>query len=236
MNCIANAGFSVLVLWRAETISNCRKGDRIENANFQASRRSPAKRKRFADVSRYFAPPPPDSLAGAQLMRQRERVSVKIRIFQEGTCKFYQNVLYLSCDGVITDGNGLIYMRARYYSPDMRRFINADVVVGDISNAGHKVSANIGLGIGLNYDVFHQSESDYKAIRCDSDHAYKRKTIFNILACEHTQHSASISFGLVSVNNSGEVCVGVSFGAYVGIGANVSFNINLTELKKGLKS
>jgi RHS repeat-associated protein len=42
---------------------------------------------------------------------------------------------YNGRDGVITDGNGLIYMRARYYSPDMRRFINADVVAGDISNA-----------------------------------------------------------------------------------------------------
>ena len=30
-------------------------------------------------------------------------------------------------DGVITDTNGLIYMRARYYSPDMKRFINADI-------------------------------------------------------------------------------------------------------------
>ena len=29
----------------------------------------------------------------------------------------------------------MICMRARYYSPDMRRFINADVVVGEISNA-----------------------------------------------------------------------------------------------------
>ena len=36
---------------------------------------------------------------------------------------------------VITDGNGLIYMRVRYYSPDMRRFINADIVAGAISNA-----------------------------------------------------------------------------------------------------
>ena len=26
-------------------------------------------------------------------------------------------------------------MRARYYSPDMKRFINADVVAGTISNA-----------------------------------------------------------------------------------------------------
>ena len=38
-------------------------------------------------------------------------------------------------DGVITDTNGLIYMRARYYSPEMKRFINADVVPGEISNA-----------------------------------------------------------------------------------------------------
>ena len=53
----------------------------------------------------------------------------------QSPCKFDQNVLHLSCDGVITDGNGLIYMRARYYSPDMRRFINADVVAGSISNA-----------------------------------------------------------------------------------------------------
>ena len=38
-------------------------------------------------------------------------------------------------DGVVTDSNGLIYMRARYYSPDLRRFINADIVSGSISNA-----------------------------------------------------------------------------------------------------
>ena len=37
--------------------------------------------------------------------------------------------------GVITDKNGLVYMRARYYSPEMRRFINADIVAGKITNA-----------------------------------------------------------------------------------------------------
>ena len=42
---------------------------------------------------------------------------------------------YNGRDGVVTDDNGLIYMRARYYSPDMRRFINADIVAGEISNA-----------------------------------------------------------------------------------------------------
>ncbi len=43
--------------------------------------------------------------------------------------------LYNGCDGVVTDDNGLYYMRARYYSPEMRRFVNADIVAGQISNA-----------------------------------------------------------------------------------------------------
>ena len=69
----------------------------------------------------------------------------------QNSCKFDQNVLYLSCDGVSTDENGLIYMRARYYSPDMRRFINADVVAGDISNA---ITLNRFAYAGLALDAF----------------------------------------------------------------------------------
>jgi RHS repeat-associated protein len=42
---------------------------------------------------------------------------------------------YNGRDGVVTDSNGLIYMRARYYSPDMKRFINADIIPGKLSNA-----------------------------------------------------------------------------------------------------
>jgi RHS repeat-associated protein len=34
----------------------------------------------------------------------------------------------------MTDSNGLYYMRARYYNPDIRRFINRDVVQGTIGN------------------------------------------------------------------------------------------------------
>jgi len=33
--------------------------------------------------------------------------------------------------GVLTDPNGLCYMRARYYSPEIRRFVNQDVVIGN---------------------------------------------------------------------------------------------------------
>jgi RHS repeat-associated protein len=42
---------------------------------------------------------------------------------------------YNGRDGVVTDTNGLIYMRARYYSPAMKRFVNADIIPGEISNA-----------------------------------------------------------------------------------------------------
>ena len=43
--------------------------------------------------------------------------------------------LYNGSYGVITDINGLLYMRARYYSPELRRFVNADILMGDINNS-----------------------------------------------------------------------------------------------------
>lgn len=43
--------------------------------------------------------------------------------------------LYVGKDGVMTDSNGLYYMRARYYNTDMNRFVNQDVVVGKIQDS-----------------------------------------------------------------------------------------------------
>jgi RHS repeat-associated protein len=40
--------------------------------------------------------------------------------------------LYNGRDGVMTDENGLYYMRARYYDPTIRRFINRDTLLGEI--------------------------------------------------------------------------------------------------------
>jgi RHS repeat-associated protein len=34
--------------------------------------------------------------------------------------------------GVMTDSNGLYYMRARYYHPEIRRFVNQDVLLGNL--------------------------------------------------------------------------------------------------------
>ena len=43
--------------------------------------------------------------------------------------------LYNGSYGVVTDRNGLYYMRARYYNPDIKRFINQDIKVGDIGSS-----------------------------------------------------------------------------------------------------
>ncbi|WP_421072462.1 RHS repeat-associated core domain-containing protein [Pelotomaculum propionicicum] len=42
--------------------------------------------------------------------------------------------LFNGSHGVIFDGNGIYYMRARYYSPEIRRFINQDPIVGTIAD------------------------------------------------------------------------------------------------------
>jgi len=42
---------------------------------------------------------------------------------------------YNGRDGVMTEANGLYYMRARYYTPDAKRFINRDVLLGNIQQA-----------------------------------------------------------------------------------------------------
>ncbi|WP_052755978.1 RHS repeat-associated core domain-containing protein [Paenibacillus durus] len=55
------------------------------------------------------------------------------RLDHQGTLE--QPFQYNGRDGVMTDANGLYYMRARYYNPDIKRFVNRDVVTGTISGA-----------------------------------------------------------------------------------------------------
>jgi len=42
--------------------------------------------------------------------------------------------LYNGRDGVITDDTGLYYMRARFYNPETRRFVNRDVLLGGVAD------------------------------------------------------------------------------------------------------
>ena len=43
--------------------------------------------------------------------------------------------LYNGRCGVTTDDNGFYYMRQRYYSPELKRFVNQDVVKGNLDNS-----------------------------------------------------------------------------------------------------
>nr|WP_246329010.1 RHS repeat-associated core domain-containing protein [Brevibacillus halotolerans] len=49
----------------------------------------------------------------------------------EGTTS--QPFCYNGRDGVMTDPNGLYYMRARYYHPGLKRFLNRDILPGDVT-------------------------------------------------------------------------------------------------------
>jgi RHS repeat-associated protein len=42
--------------------------------------------------------------------------------------------LYNGRDGVMTDDTGLYYMRARYYNPETRRFVNQDILLGSVDD------------------------------------------------------------------------------------------------------
>lgn len=42
---------------------------------------------------------------------------------------------YNGRDGVMTEANGLYYMRARYYLPEAKRFVNRDVLLGSVDRA-----------------------------------------------------------------------------------------------------
>ncbi len=48
---------------------------------------------------------------------------------EASTTPFLFNGMY----GVMTDDNGLYYMRARFYSPEIRRFVNQDILLGRIT-------------------------------------------------------------------------------------------------------
>ena len=43
--------------------------------------------------------------------------------------------LYNGQYGIQTEINGLLYMRTRYYNPEVKRFINQDIVLGSITNS-----------------------------------------------------------------------------------------------------
>ena len=108
---------------------------------------------------------------------------------------------YNGRDGVVTDRNGLIYMRARYYSPELKRFVNADIIKGEITNAitlnryayanGNPVSNVDPFGLAAEergkettsasyWDLFKNSDGSYSLYdntRFDSDRLFREQIL-----------------------------------------------------------
>ena len=107
------------------------------------------------------------------------------------TCNSNVIFLYNGRDGVVTDANGLIYMRARYYSPDMRRFINADIIHGSISDStslnryayvnGNPVSFIDPFGLEANRTGISQSEYEVFLKLCKKFSGFlKNRNLLNL--------------------------------------------------------
>ena len=137
---------------------------------------------------------------------------------------------YNGRDGVITDKNGLYYMRARYYSPEMRRFINADILHGEISNAitlnryayanGNPVSNTDPFGLSVENGGSVDFDSLYdilKKIKSQKD----SKIATNMLANTLDQ--------LMSFKNIFKISNGMSFSFPIGVNAKGSFSVEASS-------
>lgn len=71
-------------------------------------------------------------------------------------------------------------------------------------------------------------------IRCDSEHAYERKTIFNILSCPDTIHSNSFNIGPFSIASNGDVSLSLQGSIFAIVGVGGSVGINLSEFVRGV--
>ena len=150
---------------------------------------------------------------------------------------------YNGRDGVVTDRNGLLYMRARYYSPDMRRFINADIIPGEISNAvtlnryayanGNPVSNTDPFGLSAERGDNAASEKYKKLIIKALKNAQKSiksyyKGTYDFNDCS-TKFNLAINELIESLNNESEI-EKFSNGVKIRIDINPNYNTSGDEL------
>jgi hypothetical protein len=95
--------------------------------------------------------------------------------------------------------------------------------------AGHEVNMSLGP---ISSSYLHISEEAYTPIRCNSEHCDERKTISNILTCNHTIHSSAYGFGPISVSDSGTVSFTAS--TFFIVGANIEIGFNIRDFIEGL--
>ena len=122
---------------------------------------------------------------------------------------------YNGRDGVVTDKNGLIYMRARYYSPVMKRFVNADILHGTISDSTSLNRYSYVNGNPVSFVDPFGLASDYKG-PTSLEAAYMAQHIYNATE-EHINVNLGEKFGgwiLVGIYDPGFTDIGLKVGVY----------------------
>jgi RHS repeat-associated protein len=82
--------------------------------------------------------------------------------------------LYVGKYGVETDDNGLYYMRARYYNPQIQRFINVDPIRDGYNwygyVRGNSINSSDPIGLLVRSDAEFESYTQYQLINCTIDY------------------------------------------------------------------
>jgi len=152
--------------------------------------------------------------------------------------------------GVMTDDNGLYYMRARFYSQEIRRFVNQDILLGDIGEGqtlnryayvtGRPVSFVDPFGLeGLVFDtdqgmIFNTGQSDQTDKARPYGGVSSDKTLFFLVG--GFSHQIASIFDPVK----GKFCVTSTFcgmfggGIYAGTSVGAPFGISMGYIEKYL--
>ncbi|MFL2122927.1 RHS repeat-associated core domain-containing protein [Marinilactibacillus psychrotolerans] len=129
--------------------------------------------------------------------------------------------LFNAKDGVMTDDTGLYYMRSRYYSPDLMRFINADVFVGDIR---HSPTLNRYTYANANPTMYVDPDGEYVTVLAGGAIGGLIGGSANLIDQVMTEGWDNVSWKEVAVNTATGAASGAIAGTGIGLVGAISAN------------
>lgn len=124
---------------------------------------------------------------------------------------------YNGRDGVMTDANGLYYMRARYYNPTIKRFINMDSLLGSMEDSqslnryayvnGNPVDSVDPFGLsadsdGLGADIYAGFKKGISTMKNINNYGSKVSAFFGFKKMKIAYNSAGNFSGMISKGGS----------------------------------
>ncbi|GEQ33910.1 hypothetical protein B795N_17920 [Marinilactibacillus psychrotolerans] len=121
----------------------------------------------------------------------------------------------------MTDDTGLYYMRSRYYSPDLMRFINADVFVGDIR---HSPTLNRYTYANANPTMYVDPDGEYVTVLAGGAIGGLIGGSANLIDQVMTEGWDNVSWKEVAVNTATGAASGAIAGTGIGLVGAISAN------------